>query len=154
MFCSYRTAILVAFDVITINEPPSLFPLPQLRSEKDEEPKPIQIEELKAVPKEESLIPVLDEPSLKPKTPKETPLISDELKGSISSKMSKYECTKISEQETKCEIVYDDKYEPITPITPSSNYSVAELKRYAFDLINQDRKAFNVQPVLLGNKAS
>ena len=69
--------------------------------------------------------------------------------------MRKYECTKISEQETKCEIVYNDKYEEprydkYESITPSSNYSVAELKRYTY-LINQDRKAFNVQPVLLGN---
>ena len=40
-----------------------------------------------------------------------------------------------------------DKYEPTTP----PHYSVAELKRYALDLINQDRKAFNVQPVLSGN---
>ena len=38
--------MLVAFDVITINEPPSLFPLPQLGSEKDDELEPIQIEEL------------------------------------------------------------------------------------------------------------
>ena len=92
--------MLVAFDVITINEPPSLFPLPQLGSEKDDESKPV---------------------------PQEKPLIPDEPKGFISSKMRKYGCTKISEQETKCEIVYDDKYEPITP---SSNYSVSELKRY------------------------
>jgi hypothetical protein len=68
-------------------------------------------------------------------------------KGTISNKTDKYECIQISEQETKCSIIYNDIEEPAEP---SSSYALADLKQYALDLINKDRNDYSVQPVALG----